>query len=209
MRALSRVTHLAGIAGLVAALGLVAPARAQSSDSVTVDPDTFGTTGRIAVNAAAGVLNQQANAAVLGQSETFVLMSNIVSQSLVANGVCTLADGECGSAPAQATINGFEGANGLIEVNAAAGVENQQANLAVFGISAGIDGRIVSLTLLSQVRATEEPAGGPIAPVADKTADFGPHAFQDASGLVQANSTAGVGNSSANIFALAITGGTD
>jgi hypothetical protein len=38
-----------------------------------------------------------------------------------------------------------------------------------------------------------------------KTADIGPQAFSQASGLVQVNLTAGERNSSANLFALTLT----
>jgi len=39
-----------------------------------------------------------------------------------------------------------------------------------------------------------------------KTAEIGPQAFSEASGLVQVNLTAGERNSSANVFALSLTG---
>jgi hypothetical protein len=42
-----------------------------------------------------------------------------------------------------------------------------------------------------------------------KSAEIGPDAFAESSGLVQVNLTGGEGNSSANIFALIITEGAD
>jgi hypothetical protein len=187
-----------------------APAVAQVSDTVTISTEAPDTVGRIAVNAAAGAFNQQANTAVIAESET-VFLTNSVQQFLIDNSVCTLVENECaaGSSPQTALITGeaFAGASGAIAVNGAAGAENQQANLASFGIAHGIDGRIASLTILSQVRASQEPAGDLDAPAAEKTADIGSTAFTDASGLVQVNLTAGERNSSANIFGLTLAGG--
>ena len=87
---------------------------------------------------------------------------------MIDNSVCTVVDGECGNASSQAaSIIGaaFAGASGAIAVNGAAGAENQQANLASFGIGIGngsndgIGGRVTSLTLLSQVRASTRTGG--------------------------------------------------
>jgi len=202
-----------GIAAAVAAVLLTAvPAVAQSSDTVTISAGGDDAAGRIAVNAAAGTFNQQANAVAIGESET-VFLTNTIQQVLIGNSVCTLVDGECtpNSTAQTVSITGeaFAGASGAISVNGAAGVENQQANLASFGIGNGIDSRVASLSLLSQVRGSQEPAGDPNVPAAEKTANISSQAFTDASGLVQVNLTAGERNSSANLFALTITGGTD
>ena len=82
-------------------------------------------------------------------------------------------------------------------------------NLALFGMAHGIDSRVASLTVLSQIRASQEPAGDPNAPAAEKATDISPQAFTDLSGLLQINLAAGGENSSANIFGLTVTGGTD
>jgi hypothetical protein len=206
-----------GIAAVAAVLITAVPAAAQSSDApssdtVTISAGGTDAAGRIAVNAAAGTFNQQANALAIAESET-VFLTNTIQQSLIGNSVCTLVDGECtpNSTAQTASITGeaFAGASGAIAVNGAAGVENQQANLASFGIGDGIDSRVASLSLLSQVRGSQEPAGDPNVPAAEKTANISSQAFTDASGLVQVNLTAGERNSSANLFALTITGGTD
>lgn len=211
-----RGTYASLGAAVAAVLITAAPAAAQSSDTLTIGAQG-DMAGRVAVNAAAGTLNQQANAAVISESES-TFLTNSVQQLMIDNSICTVVDGECGNASSQtASIIGsaFAGASGAIAVNGAAGAENQQANLASFGIGIGngnndgIGGRVASLTLLSQVRASQEPAGDPNAPAAEKTADISSQAFTDASGLVQVNLTAGERNSSANLFALTITGGTD
>lgn len=201
-----------GIAAVAAVLLSALPAAAQNSDSVTISAGADDVSGRVAVNAVAGTFNEQANALAIGESET-VFITNTIQQVLVGNSVCTLVDGECtpNSTPQTASITdgAFAGASGAIAVNGAAGIENQQANLATFGIGNGIDSRVASLSLLSQVRGSTEPAGDPSVPAAEKTANISSQAFTDASGLVQVNLTAGERNSSANLFALTITGGTD
>jgi hypothetical protein len=198
-------------AALAAVLSTIVPAVAQNSDTLTLEAEGAAS-GRVAINAAAGTLNQQANAAVIAESNT-TFLTNTIQQIMIGNSVCSLVDGECTphSTAQTASIVGtaFAGANGAIAVNAVAGAENQQANLASFGIADGIDARVASLTLLSQVRGSQEPAGDPNAPAAEKSADISSQAFTDASGLVQVNLTAGERNSSANLFALTITGGTD
>ncbi|MGH7485620.1 MAG: hypothetical protein ACREMY_08470, partial [bacterium] len=65
------------------------------------------------------------------------------------------------------------------------------------------------LEVLSQTRASQEPAGYQDDPDLAKNADIGPQAFAGSSGLVQVNLTAGERNSSANLFALSITEGAD
>jgi hypothetical protein len=125
--------------------------------------------------------------------------------------VCVVVDNQCGYSEPHVSISGaaFAGAHGAIAINGAAGAENQQANLALFGIAHGIDSRVASLTVLSQIRASQEPAGGLGAPAAEKATDISPQAFTDLSGLLQINLAAGGENSSANIFGLTVTGGTD
>jgi len=204
--------HLLAIASIAVALFAAGPVAAQGSDTVTIAPEASDASGRIAVNVAAGTFNQQVNTAVLSESEN-ALLANIVRQDLIGNTACTFVAGECASDARAQTASiadgAFAGVSGAIAVNGAAGVENQQANLATFGIGDGIDSRVVALTALGQVRASQEPAGDPDAPAAEKTADISSQAFTDASGLVQINLTAGERNSSANLFALTITGGTD
>ena len=200
------------IASLAAILIAAGPASAQSSDTLVISPDASEASGRIAVNAAAGTFNQQVNTAVISESEN-ALVGNLVQQNLIGNTVCSYVGGQCtpDTIVQKATIadGAFDGVSGSIAVNGAAGVENQQANLATFGIAIGTDARVIALTALSQVRASTEPAGDPDAPAVEKTANISSLAFTDASGLVQTNLTAGERNSSANIFALTITGGTD
>ena len=184
-------------------LGCV-PAFGQSSDTLSISDTAADAQGRIAVNAAAGDLNQQANSAVLAVGPN-AFLSNVVVQTLLANK-------SSGSDSQSASISGtsFSGTQGAIAVNGAAGTENQQANLAAFGIGIGIEDRVASLELLSQTRSSQAPAGDQNAPASvAKAADISPTAFRDASGLVQVNLTAGERNSSANVFALTLPGGSN
>jgi len=198
---------LCGGAALAAMLVAMTPALAQGSDqgsdSLDISDTAVNAQGRVGVNAAAGVFNQQVNAGVITNGDELSYGINTVKQNLEANTV----NGTSG--PQEALISGdsFAGATGAIAVNGVAGVENQQANLFTIGI--GIEGRTLTLEALSQTRASQEPAGSPDEPAVAKTADIGSQAFTDASGLVQVNLTAGERNSSANLFALTLTGGTD
>lgn len=198
------------IASLTAMLFAAGPAAAQSSDTLVIAPEASEASGRIAVNAAAGTFNQQANSAVIVESVN-ALAGNLIQQNLVGNTVCSYVGGECvpNTIAQTATIadGAFAGVSGAIAVNGAAGVENQQANLATFGIASGIDARVIALTALSQVRASQEPAVDPDEPAVEKSATISSQAFTDASGLIQTNVSAGERNSSANIFALTIAGG--
>jgi hypothetical protein len=203
-------TSLTAIIVVGAMLAGVDSALAQSSDTLTIDDVAKDATGRIAVNAAVGVYNQQVNSAAIAESN-IAYAKNIVTQILVGNEVCIVVGDECGSSDPHASITGyaFDGAQGLISFNGAAGTENQQANLATFGFSNGIVGRVASLTALGQIRATPEPAGGTIAPPAEKATNIDSTAFSDIAGVLQSNLTAGERNSSANLFGLTVTGGTD
>ncbi len=170
-------------------------------DTLNIGGDAFtGAQGVVGVNATAGALNQQANGAVLAQSATSIA-GNTVTQNLGFNDTATDVAG-----PKSATITGnaFADANGAVAVNGAAGAENQQANM--FAIAFGIEGRTLAAEALSQTRASVKPPGNPDTDEGLKTADIGPQAFSEASGLVQVNLTAGERNSSANVFALSLMG---
>ena len=200
-RKLNLPTAMPGTAAIVLLLIGSVPAFGQSSDTLSISDTAIGAQGRIAVNAAAGVFNEQANSAVIAEGEN-AFLANVVVQTLSNNT-------SSGSDSQSASISGtsFSGAQGAIAVNGAAGTENQQANLAAFGIGIGIEDRVASLELLSQTRSSQAPAGDQNAPASvAKTADISPNAFRDASGLVQVNLTAGERNSSANVFALTLPG---
>jgi hypothetical protein len=179
---------------------LAAPAFAQTAaDTLQIGENAFvGSQGNVGVNAAAGSLNQQANTGVVANGSELSISLGAVRQHLGENTVSSSAH------PQSATIadDAFAGSNGVIAVNGAAGAENQQAN--VFAIAIGIEGRTLAADVLSQTRASTEPPETTDSPADLKTADIGPQAFSQASGLVQVNLTAGERNSSANLFALTL-----
>jgi hypothetical protein len=201
---------IAGIAALVLATAAFAqvpevpPGSCQGAlDCVIITDTGKDAEGLIGVNTAAGDLNQQVNSAVIATGELAVL-TNTVTQVLESNAVCDPSEGTCSARPQSANISDvFNNAHGAIAVNVAAGSENQQANLIAIGIGKGT---VASLEILGQARASGNPVvGQDESSVA--SAVIGDTAFAGAIGIVQTNSTAGEGNSSANIFALVITGG--
>jgi hypothetical protein len=194
------------VASSIVAIALVlaaTPALSQNADTLSISDEALaGSQGRVGVNAAAGEFNEQVNSAVIAVGNMAVL-TNSVSQHIGDNSAAE-------SGPQNASITGtaFSDSHGAIAVNGVAGTENQQANLAAIGI--GIEGPVASLEVLSQTRASQEPAGYQNEPdLAKSNAEIGPQAFAESSGLVQVNLTAGERNSSANLFALSITEGAD
>jgi hypothetical protein len=174
------LTQLIVTAVLAAASVGAGPAFAQASDTVNIESTGEDAVGRIGVNAAAGILNQQVNAAVISESET-VLATNAVTQALIANNVCVVVDNQCGYSEPHVSISGaaFAGAHGAISINGAAGAENQQANLALFGIAHGIDSRVALLTSAEPDPCITGTGGRSERTSAEKVTDIDPGAFAD------------------------------
>lgn len=158
--------------------------------------------GRVAANMAAGDNNQQANGLVIASAPT-ALATILISQSAGNNSVVTASGG---SAATLRILDGaFANAAGAIAVNAAAGADNQQANAAA--IATGLEGQTLAVAALEQSRAPIEPEGDSVQAGAPRSVEVSATAFENASGLVQTNLTAGERNSSANSFALTLPGG--
>lgn len=189
------------VSWLLAGLALLAPAAAvaQTEDEIIFPgAGTAGASGRIAVNAAAGSSNQQINAAIATLGD-------------VSSGLANVRQGMGGSESTDRSTrialegNAFAQSSGLVGINAAAGVQNQMANIAILSI-----GRIgaISDALLEQSRASTEPSGS-----SGVTGERNDHvavsdgAFRDSSGLIQVNLIGGERNSSANTFALSVSAG--
>ena len=197
-----RLRQVRGGIAVVALLFVATPALSQNTDTLSISDEALTQSeGRIGVNAAAGDLNEQVNSAAIAIGDT-AIATNVVRQHIGDN---TVSPSDAQNASITGTA--FSDSHGAIAVNGAAGTENQQANLAAIGI--GIDGPVVSLDMLSQTRSSQEPAGYQNEPDLTKHAEIGPDAFEQSSGLVQVNLTAGERNSSANLFALSITEGAD
>ena len=171
----------------------------QVSDEVVVASNTAaGSTGRIAVNIAAGDTNQQAGSAVVAIGD-IALAAQSVSQRMSGMAASdhitdiTVGDGA------------FAGTTGLISINITAGAQNQMANLALLAVG---NSGVMSDQLLEQSRAPILPKGGSLegtVPANDRIA-VGDSAFGDGHGLIQVNLIGGEGNSSANTFGLSIAG---
>jgi hypothetical protein len=193
---------------LALALSLAAPGFAEtlpppntSEDIVGLNGSDGGSTGRTAVNAAAGNRNQQANVAVIAIGEAAAGTGAVIQSSDAfdvppsAHKSATIAD------------NAFANSSGMVAVAVAAGSANQQANLAVFGI--GNPGRTVSDAMLSQTRA--ESNSGLISKESaapEIVTGVSAGAFAGSTGLVQLTLVGGDRNSSANIFVLTAPGST-
>ncbi len=186
----------------VAAFAWTSPVTAQDTaqivDEVVVAANSAaGSSGRIAVNIAAGDSNQQVGDAVIAIGDISAV-TEVVSQRMSGlapvdhETTITLADGA------------FAGTNGLTSINITAGSQNQMANLAALAIG---NSGAMSDQLLEQSRAPIEPKGGSPeeALQANDQIAIGDMAFGEGSGLIQVNLIGGEGNSSANTFALSVT----
>lgn len=168
-------------------------------DEVNISANSgSGSSGRIAVNIAAGSNNQQVGDAIIAIGD-IAIVTEAVSQRL--------------SGPASSdrttSINvadgAFAGTSGLSSINITAGAQNQMANLALLAI--GKSG-VMSDQLLEQSRAPTEPNGATLdgsLPSSNDRIAIGDTAFGNGSGLIQVNLIGGEGNTSANTFALTIS----
>ena len=155
--------------------------------------------GRIAINVAAGNLNQEANVAVIAAGAQ-TATPTALTQSL------GTSSASAGSASARIEDGARAGASGLVAVNVAAGNGNQLANLAIIAI--GIDAPIASEPLLEQARASQQPSGLPGGSTTpEASAQLASSAFEGSTGLVQANLVGGERNSSSNTFVLTVEAG--
>ncbi|TRD11600.1 hypothetical protein FGU71_06805 [Erythrobacter insulae] len=187
------------ISAVTAPAQLAAQDLAEAQDTVEVAAgQAEGATGRIAINLAAGSGNQQAGAAALAIGE--ISLAGITLDQFGGSG-------DVGDRSTQIIIgaSAMSNLNGLASVNISAGANNQSANL--FGLAIGNGGALTDLAL-SQSRAPTGPRAAAeldLSPRND-TIDIAGDAFLGGSGLLQVNVIGGERNSSANTFALSISG---
>lgn len=198
-----RVQQAVAAAFAVALLGGSA-ARAQDPvhDLANLNGVAFANSqGNIAVNAAAGVNNQQANVAVVAKGDT-----SLGSAALIQFMESTDPAGDR-QMSALITDGAFANSSGLIAVNVAAGADNQQGNVAL--LSLGGAGGAVADIVLSQSRASRGPTASDTdgAEAGTSHTQLSPDAFENSSGVVQLSIIGGERNSSSNLFALSIQGG--
>lgn len=192
---------IAGSATPASAQDSATPTTGEVQDIVEIN-GIAGGSGRTAVNAAAGNLNQQANVGVIAIGDTAIAVGSVTQISdavhapLAGQRSATIAEGA------------FAGSTGMLAVNVVAGTGNQQGNLAVIAI--GIEGRVVTDAMLSQTRASSSPSGASaLVASPEAVAGISPGAFAGSSGLVQVSLIGGERNSSANLFALSVSGNAD
>ncbi len=151
------------------------------------------------MNGASGNNNQQLNVGSIAQG-------GLASGSGSARQYLGTSSGDSGAAKTSIAAGSFSDSTGWIAVNGVSGNDNQQANVAAFAF--GIEAGAAADNLLSQTRASTQPAGGRDAPAAEpeRSVVIGEGAFEGSSGLVQVSLIGGDRNSSANTFALSVSG---
>ncbi|MGE4303128.1 MAG: hypothetical protein AB7E24_03730 [Novosphingobium sp.] len=189
--------RIGALATAIALIGLAQPAFAQAQDEVIVSgEDISGVSGRLAVNLAAGDGNQAANDAVIAIGD-LALGGSLINQSIAGR------DPRDRATRVALEGDAFANSSGLASINAAAGIQNQMANVAVLSI-----GKIgaISDQLLAQSSAPSKPSGstGGGADARNDVVAVSDDAFRDSSGLIQVNLIGGERNSSANTFVLSV-----
>lgn len=160
------------------------------SDTTLIGPSSFsGASGIRAINQAAGVGNQEANAVVItaipGHLDINQYSYGILKNS-AKSGDAIIAD------------HAFAGSSGITQVTQASGSGNIEANAAFIGI--GYAGVPLDAVSLSQMR------GG--APMVNPNGSYyghtsiAPTAFAGATGVVQVEQTAGNNNTAANVLSV-------
>lgn len=187
-------------------LWLAGPGRAAAQTPVSVSLIGEGAlaqgAGSLALNQSAGSGNAQANLAVLGLSEG-ALQLGVDSKQQAAPAF----QGKHAAALAAIDARAFSGASGLIALNQAAGDGNMQVNLALVGVASWAE---LSIDQLGVANVAPAPDGAPDTSTALRAprATIADSAFAGARGIVQVSQLAGAGNSTANIFALRVSVGT-
>lgn len=159
-----------------------------------------GASGALAVNQAAGDMNQQVNAAAIAynpqggaSAQTGIVQSSTNTRGSLPNVAATSIEGSA-----------FANTSGVLAVNQASGFANSQANSTAIAI--GINGVVITDSVLAET----VPAAGGLVKAGNEQAStrevsVSETAFQNAQGVVQLNQTAGSGNSSANSFGLRLS----
>ena len=196
--------HTAAVLCLLMGLGGVACAqgidRAAQGDSVLIDAEALsGSRGRIALNAAAGLNNQQANAASVAigsHSATFTSVGqsapDTASRSSAVDNQAWILNGVMGAA------------HGLLSINQASGDQNRQSNtmrVEIADMAASSDD-VLAATVSGQPGAPRAAAN----PTGRREVGIAEGAFNGANGIVQINQAAGMQNVTANTVQLRATG---
>lgn len=176
-----------------------APSMAQSSSSSIDNNAIANFSGRLGVNQSSGELNIQSNALAIGDFALNRFRTQTSNVQIDANAAPQGA--------LQATIgaNAFQHAQGLVSVNQASGALNTQINLSAVGLAAGMPD--VGDDALSNATSGTGAAPLTVLAPASRHLELDASAFSGASGLVQLNQAAGIGNTTANVFSLRVLSG--
>ncbi|WP_344762923.1 hypothetical protein [Actimicrobium antarcticum] len=168
-----------------------------ASSSVIADTVLSNSVGNAGLNLAAGEGNAQSNATAVGVSAAGLGSADLMSDQQVA----PLSAGVHGSDSVAIRGDAFRGSRGVLSVNQSSGSGNVQSNRVA--VAAGVLSEI-SLDQMVQVSATVAPSG-PGTPARVRRAEIAESAFNGSRGVVQVSQAAGVGNRTANVFALSVS----
>ena len=185
---------------LASAAPAAPPVVPTGTDRVSIGAAGGAITGAATVNSASGVNNQQVNAGLIANGDTATTAA-IIAQVMSEQG------GAAGrNAHVSVAAGAFAGSHGWLAVNGAAGANNQQINLAI--VAQGIEGLVVSDTMLAQTRASAIPKGeeGTAKDGPERSVAIGNGAFANSSGIIQLSLIGGDRNTTANSFALLVAG---
>jgi hypothetical protein len=171
------------------------------ADQVILAKTTDGYTGLRQINTAAGSRNQQLNLGVIALGDVAAATASAAQAS--DNSVL----GTDRAASVEIADGAFANSHGLTAVNAVAGSDNQQANVALIAI--GLEGQVIADAVLLQTRASHEPSEEQGAAAPERTVTMGQGAFANSSGIIQVSLIGGARNSSANLAVLTVQAGND
>ncbi len=169
---------------------------ANADDTARIDASASGYQGNLSINQAAGERQQQANARVI----------NVVAAAASATTVRqTLEQLPAGSAArdTRASIDGnaFSAGSGVVGVNQAAGLGNQQANVLSVTLLAAPQSLDDNVLAQSVSRADESFSA---ITVGERRAHMSNEAFSGSRGVVQLNQSSGIGNRTANHLSIRV-----
>jgi hypothetical protein len=193
----ARAVRMAGVASMLM-LPMLVMGQVSTDATVIGDHALAGAVGSVAVNAAAGAGNAQANLGVIVNDGVGSLRSSQHAGMVAA------------AANASSTIGAgvFAGASGILSTNLASGNGNLQTNAALVAPAGSAIIETMSDGLLATVTAHAGQGDASSHAPRLREAVVHPDAYRNANGLVQLNQTAGSGNTSANSFVLRPPAGT-
>ena len=165
--------------------------------------------GSLMVNTAAGDSNQQQNVLAIAHATTGVAQATVDSrQDWQVGGAARLGPLQGGNYSARIDGTSFRGAQGLTAVNQSAGAGNQQVNAVAIAIGPSATATVAIAqandAVLGQVAAAQDGQSGGQPATGRRTLSIDGSAFSGASGIVQVNQIAGVGNRTSNVVTFAI-----